>query len=424
MKWQYFKLKDLLLLSDSGTWGPESDKYNGSPVLRSTNIQANQLVFDKVAWRKIPFNHQNTKALKSGDIIVTTSSGSPAHIGKTCIFQQPSDKITYYFSNFTLRLRPNPKLIDARLLQYWLTSSHARMFLQTMNNTTSGLRNLNRNMYLKQKIPLPIKPDGTPDIEEQRRIAAILDKADEIRRKRQEAIRLADELLRSTFLEMFGDPVTNPKGWLTERLGNLAKIITGTTPPSKKSGMFGGKIPFITPGDLESRKSASRFVTEEGAKNSRIARKGATLVCCIGTIGKTDMALSQVAFNQQINAVEWNKNIVDEYGFLSLSYGRILVINAAIKTTLPIIKKSLFSNIRIPVPPLDDQRKFAEFFQQQRQYHMRLSFIKKEADNLFNSLVQRAFRGELFEEEDVVSGKEEREKKKIVGEQLSLLKDM
>jgi len=253
----------------------------------------------------------------------------------------------------------------------------------------AGLRHISKEYIRRIKIPLPT-------FEKQRRIAAILDKADEVRSKRQEAIRLTEKLLRSAFLDMFGDPVTNPKGWPRERIGNLANIITGSTPPSKKSGMFGGEIPFVTPGDLESGRSASRYVTKEGAKNSRMARKGATLVCCIGaTIGKTDMALSQVAFNQQINAVEWDKEIVDEYGFLCLSYGRISVINAAIKTTLPIIKKSLFSDIRIPVPPLDEQRKFAKFFQKRGQYYTRLFSMQKETENLFNTLVQRAFKGEL-----------------------------
>ena len=97
-------------------------------------------------------------------------------------------------------------------------------------------------------IPLPPLP-------EQRRIAAILDRADAIRRKRQEAIRLTEELLRSAFLDMFGDPVTNPKGWEVRRLGDIAEEIrygTSTkcdTVPGNNSlpvlripNIFGGSI--------------------------------------------------------------------------------------------------------------------------------------------------------------------------------------
>ena len=64
-----------------------------------------------------------------------------------------------------------------------------------------------------------------PPLEEQKRIAAILDKADALRRKRQQAIDLTDRLLRSIFLDMFGDPVTNPKGWEVEPLEHIGQII-------------------------------------------------------------------------------------------------------------------------------------------------------------------------------------------------------
>lgn len=73
------------------------------------------------------------------------------------------------------------------------------------------------------EIPLPPLP-------EQKRIAAILDKADAIRRKRQQAIQLADDFLRAVFLDMFGDPVTNPKGWPLKRFGEIGTWASGGTP--------------------------------------------------------------------------------------------------------------------------------------------------------------------------------------------------
>lgn len=235
-----------------------------------------------------------------------------------------------------------------------------------------------------------------PPLQEQKRIAAILDKADAIRRKRQQAIKLADDLFRATFLDMFGDPVINPKGWPTFSLGEVSKVSTGTTPPSEKDGMFGGNIPFITPGDLENDdEEIKRYVTEEGCRNSRTVRKGATLVCCIGTIGKIGIAQERSAFNQQINAIEWYETVNDLYGFGVMSFLRKLVIERAIKTTLPILKKSEFEKINIPVPPPAIQRKYAKIFH----HNSRMKAKKKSLNNiskiLFNSLIQRAFRGEL-----------------------------
>ena len=219
MSWSTQNLQNLVLVSDSGTWGDEGSETNGSPVLRSTNIQDSRLILEDFAWRIIPKSHRTKKKLDDGDIIVTTSSGSPEHIGKCCIFRQPNDGREYYFSNFTLRLRPDPKRLDSRWLHYWLSSPMGRAILAAMNNTTSGLRNLDRQRYLAQRLPLPSR-------EEQRRIAAILDKADAVRQKHKKAIALTEELLRSAFLEMFGDSVTNPKGWKDVKLEGLLTFLT------------------------------------------------------------------------------------------------------------------------------------------------------------------------------------------------------
>jgi len=236
-----------------------------------------------------------------------------------------------------------------------------------------------------------------PPIDEQKRIAAILDKADAIRRKRQQAIKLADDFLRATFLDMFGDPITNPKGWPVFPLEKVGKVSTGTTPSSEKAGMFGGNIPFITPGDLENGDDKiKRFVTEEGSRNSRTVRKGSTLVCCIGaTIGKIGIAQERSAFNQQINAIEWNDVVNDLYGFGAMSFLKDLVINRAIKTTLPILKKSEFEKINIPLPPHAIQAKYAKIFQHNSIMKVKKKSLNNYSNILLNSLTQRAFRGEI-----------------------------
>ncbi len=148
MNWPTCNLDKLLILSDSGTWGEAGDEYTGNPVLRSTNIQDSNLVLLDFAWRDVPKSHSTKKKLADGDIIVTTSSGSPSHIGKCALFEQPDDGLDYYFSNFTLRLRPNIDELNSKWLHYWLSSPQGRRVLEALNNTTSGLRNLSKNRYL------------------------------------------------------------------------------------------------------------------------------------------------------------------------------------------------------------------------------------------------------------------------------------
>lgn len=196
-----------------------------------------------------------------------------------------------------------------------------------------------------------------PPLPEQLRIAAILDKADALRAKRREALAQLDRLPQSIFVEMFGDPIANPKGWTKQALKELGKVTTGGTPPSAREGMFGGEIPFITPGDLESDQRPKRWVTDAGAQESGTVRAGATFVCCIGaTIGKMGIASVRSAFNQQLNAVEWASGLVDDqYGLSALRFLKQRIMIAGASTTLPILKKSSFEKLTIPVPPTPEK---------------------------------------------------------------------
>lgn len=240
--------------------------------------------------------------------------------------------------------------------------------------------------------PLKIR---VPPLPEQIRIAAILEQADALRLKRRDALEQLDSLAQSIFIEMFGAPATNPKGWAYKSLFELGKVVTGGTPPSAKPGMFDGPIPFVTPGDLESDEAVKRSLTTEGAKESRTVRAGATLVCCIGTIGKMDIARVRSAFNQQINAIEWSDEVDDHYGHAVLQFFRPTIKSWGASTTVPILKKSSFEKIEIPVPPQPLQRKFAERAKALEKLCGAHKTSLTELDELFASLQKRAFMGEL-----------------------------
>lgn len=119
---------------------------------------------------------------------------------------------------------------DSNYLRHMLMADpFHKQFMQTVAGVGGSLLRARPSEVEKIKIPLPSLP-------EQKRIAAILDKADVIRRKRQQAVKLTEELLRSVFLDMFGDPVTNPKGWVEARLEDVAEIVSGVTKGRKLDG--------------------------------------------------------------------------------------------------------------------------------------------------------------------------------------------
>lgn len=235
-----------------------------------------------------------------------------------------------------------------------------------------------------------------PPLPEQRRIAAILDQADALRAKRREALAQLDSLTQSIFIEMFGDPVTNNRKWPIRMLKQLGCVKTGGTPPGSKGGMFDGEIPFVTPGDLGINRPAKRTVTQEGATEAETVRAGAALVCCIGaTIGKMDKAKAHSAFNQQINAVEWDTDIDDNYGISALRFFKTKIASLGASTTLPILKKSSFEKIEIPVPPIKLQKELATRIEEIARIQFSQGNSLAELDSLFSSLQYRAFRGEL-----------------------------
>jgi type I restriction enzyme S subunit len=317
-----------------------------------------------------------SKLSRAGDIIL----GIRASIGSKVL----SDK-EYCLGRGVAGLRASHRL-DNRYLWHWL--EEVRMELLSKGRGATFLQ-VNRQDIRELQIPLP-------PLAEQKRIAAILDAADALRTKRREALAQLDALLQSTFLTLFGDPVANPMGWPLQSLKELGKVKTGGTPPSAKTGMFDGPIPFITPGDLGSGRPAKRSVTEAGAAEAEIVRAGATFVCCIGaTIGKMGKAEVRSSFNQQINAVEWSKNIDDEYGLGALTFFKARIAKAGASTTLPILKKSSFEKITIPRPPLPLQQKFAAIVESvERQKAVQRAHLAA-LDALFAALQHRAFRGEL-----------------------------
>ena len=107
----------------------------------------------------------------------------------------------------------------------WVARLLAWMHLETHTRGTS-VPTLNRNL-------VHVVPVAVPPLDEQQRIADILDRADALRRQRRESLRLLEELLRATFLEMFGDPVSNPRGWAEARLGDAADIASGVAKGKK-----------------------------------------------------------------------------------------------------------------------------------------------------------------------------------------------
>jgi restriction endonuclease S subunit len=156
--------------------------------------------------------------------------------------------------------------------------------------------------------------------------------------------------------------------WPSVALGELAEIVTGKTPSTADDANFGGGIPFVTPADLESGGpilTTPRTLTELGASNLRLVPMNSVLVGCIGTLGKVGIAGKTLATNQQINAVVFDPHkVLARYGYYAVQLLKPEMELIAPATTVKIVSKSKFSELKIPLPPLGEQRRIAGILDQ------------------------------------------------------------
>jgi type I restriction enzyme, S subunit len=150
--------------------------------------------------------------------------------------------------------------------------------------------------------------------------------------------------------------------WSTVKLGSVAEVVTGSTPSKKNDEYYGDKIPFVTPAELngDELRTPKVYLSEKGAQVSRILPANSVLVCCIGSLGKVGFARSIVATNQQINSLIFDQEkVYPRYGYHCCKRLKPILEHIAPSTTIAIVNKSRFSELEIPLPPLEEQKRIA-----------------------------------------------------------------
>ncbi len=201
--WEIKNLSEIIPKAISGEWG---DDVGSVKVLRTTNFQNDGTInYDNVVTRSIAQKKIDQKALKFGDTIIEKSGGSPSQpVGRVVFFDNQND--VFLCNNFTSVLRPS-STADAKYVFWFLFNNHLTGKTLNYQNKTTGIINLKLERYL-QELTIPLPPLPT-----QKRIAEILDKADTLRKKGKQLLQYYDDLAQSLFIDIFGDPVKNEKGW-------------------------------------------------------------------------------------------------------------------------------------------------------------------------------------------------------------------
>ena len=297
----------------------------------------------------------------------------------------------------------NKKKINTKFVYYFLSKN---IHILETGFKGAGLKHISKSYISNLKIPLP-------SINYQNNIVSILDKADAIRRKRQHAIQLADEFLRSVFLDMFGNPVKNPTMWKKEILSNLL----AEKPNAIRTGPFGSQLKhseFVSEGipvlgidnivTNEFRWTAPRCLPPKKYDNFKRYRvyPDDVIITIMGTTGRvavTPFNLPECMSTKHLCVITLNKKILDPvFLWSTLLFDRVVRGQAKISGGGAIMEgwnMSIIKKLRIRIPPIDLQRKYRRIIEKTKKNRANSYNFFNESDKVFNSITQRAFRGEL-----------------------------
>lgn len=301
-------------------------------------------------------------------------------------------KTGYIGSTIALLRKLEPEKYSTSFIGKFLQSK-----FETLRSKTTGatIPHIDRRTLDNLKIP-------EISISDQLHIANILSQAENLIAQRKESIRLLDEFLKSTFLEMFGDPVRNDNRWeqvLLSKLGSLDRGVSKNRPRNSPE-LLGGEYPLIQTGDIANAglyiNKYTQSYSELGMRQSKMWKRGTLCITIAANIGKTSILNFDSCFPDSIVGFKTNEkdaNTIFVY-FLFSFLQKILEKNAP-QAAQKNINLEILRNLPVPKPPIELQTQFAQIVESTEVIKAQYQISLQELESLYGSLSQRAFKGEL-----------------------------
>jgi type I restriction enzyme S subunit len=389
MSWVTVTLGDCCHVIAGGTPKRSQSSYwgGGIPWVKISDMLQGTISATEETISADGLNHSSAKLLPKGTILISIF----ATIGRTAVLD--CDAAT---NQAIVGIIPRDDAVFDRMFLLRCLNHKA----QDLERKARGVAQANINSSVLKALELQLPP-----LTEQKRIAAILDAADALRTKRRESIEQLNSLIQATFLEMFGDPVTNPKGWEVKPLETLIQTSRPITYGILKPGPdVTGGVPYVRVVDIKDGKvlvSQLRRTTSEIASEYRrsVILAGDLLMSIRGHVGRMAIAPHEATgANITQDTARLALHIVPaEYMMQCLSSSSMQHYMA--KRTKGVAVKGInlgdVKKIPIPVPTPELQTRFASIVKSIAQQKDRLKAHLAELDLLFASLQSRAFNGEL-----------------------------
>ena len=381
-----FKLNDICDISGGYAFKSTIFKDNGIPIIRIGDISDNKInISETTVYINENIEKYKNFIISKGDILIALSGATTGKFG-IYNYDEPS-----LLNQRVAKLFPKKDVLNKYLYHYM------NKLQDTIYNKALGCAQ--PNISPKEIGELEIY---LPNINEQKAIVEVLDKAQELIDKRKKQIEALDELVKSKFIEMFGDPVTNPKGWEKKKLNELGELSRGKSKhrPRNAPELLGGPYPLVQTGDIANAgiylKEYTQTYSELGLKQSKMWDKGTLCITIAANIAKTSILTFDACFPDSVVAFIPNDKTNNMFIQFWMFFLQKILEDSAPESAQKNINLKILSEQNVIVPPIELQNQFADFVKQVDKLKFAMEKSLKELENNFNSLMQKAFKGELF----------------------------
>ena len=370
--WEIKKLGEIATYINGYAFKPEHWGEDGLPIIRIQNLNNPNAEFNYCSL-DVPDKY----VIDNGDILISWS----ASLG---VYEWNQGKA--YLNQHIFKVLFNKIDINKFFFKYAIGAKIKDMIKNAHGAT---MKHIVKGDFDNTPIPVPPLPV-------QERIVSELDLLSGIIEKKREQQKELDALAQSVFYDMFGDPITNEKGWEVKKLGEVADIVGGSTPKTNIKEYWNGDNYWVTPAELHGTRyisSTERCITDLAVDKAHLTQLpiGTVLLSSRAPIGKVCITRVPMYCNQGFKNIICSNKLNSEYVYQYLIDKTEFLKSLGTGATFKEISKTTTENITIPIPPLPLQRQFASKIEAIEKQKELIKQSISETETLFNARMQHYF---------------------------------
>jgi type I restriction enzyme S subunit len=388
-------LAELADVFNGKTPSKDEQRAEGHPVLKIKDVSWTgdfKGKFESFVEPSLATKHQS-RWISSGDSLILNAAHNADYVASKMFFAGASVEGALPTGEWLI-VRAKSDLVLPAYLNFWLRSASARKAIKFL---VKGI-----HLYPKDVAALSVPIRSLP---EQRRIVDLLSRADGIVRLRREAEKKAAELIPALFLDMFGDPATNPKGWPVARLDAVAQIISGATKGRRFDPSEAIELPYMRVANVKDGHLDLTEIKTIAVKRGEVDKYRLLPGDLLMTEGGDPDKLGRGALwsgeietclhqNHIFKVRADRSSLLPEYlcELVGSRYGKAYFFRVAKKTTgIATINRTQLGGFPVVVPPLDRQQEFGEKLGAVRSIQSQQSTATAKAQATFDALLARVF---------------------------------